>query len=457
MVISTGRNSLFENVYRAINRFFRSNVSGSQRSVVLPNGGGNSFTSIRRNYDLEIVEVPVRNYEFAEQVIELVTYCSEAKTAIEVIRDGVFSNQDGDDIGFKIDDVIDDGSAIDPKVKKILDDLLDRVMDEIIYGSCVDRMLKYGDAFLSVGIGKTDDGLGVVKLLTLPTWEIFRVEDDQANLLRFEQRKSLADTQPAYKFHPAQIVHLRHRRDRLYGTPMFGLECFSAWENLKNSRDALYRTTLEIGYNPTVHEMPPGTNKGYKDAYKADLENQLQNGVVTQYYVESGAKVSKLSVFNPDLTAMSNAVLLAKSELITRSRLPVWMFSGFTAINGNTAKEISEQPALETSRLINSCRMRISEGLKQLCHTELLLKGVPEEKRKFRIVFPKFYISTTQLADPENQEESDPTNPNGKANAQPKKPAKAKQSSKASGDSLEFLESMSKDELIDILTNSSDK
>jgi hypothetical protein len=100
MVVSAGRNSLLENIYRGINRFFRSNLEGSQRSVV--SIGGNSFSSIRRNHDLEIWEYPIRNAEYAKSVIEMVTYSPDIEMAIERIVDDIFSNQDGDDLGFKI-------------------------------------------------------------------------------------------------------------------------------------------------------------------------------------------------------------------------------------------------------------------------------------------------------------------------------------------------------------------
>jgi len=250
------------------------------------------------------------------------------------------------------------------------------------------------------------------------------------------------------------MIHFRNRKKFLYGRPLFGQECFGAWENLKSANEALAKASVEIGYNPTIHIMPKGADKKYKDSYKQDHENQLSQGAVTHYYLEPEADIKKLSLFDPDLKALIESILLWRSTIITRSRLPLWMFSGFTALNGNTSKEISEQPSLAYSRQINSFRMELSEGIKQLCLTELILKGVPEEKRKFRIVHPKIFVSTNQLMNPDKQEESDPTNPadnTPNAKATQKKPT-AKQSSKSTGDSLEFLQEMSKDQLLKIFS-----
>lgn len=446
MPVSTGRNSLLENVYRQINKLFNSKVEGSQRSI---SRGYNGFSSVDRDFDLEIAENPIRDAGTARKLIEICTYCPEIVTALERINGDIFSSADGDDLGFKIDDILDDESPIDPQVKEILDNLIENVLGGLTMQAPVERMLSYGDAFISIGIGKTEDGLGITKVLTLPTWELFRKEDDQGRLLGFEQRKDLTDKEPAFKFHPAQIVHLRHKKNYLYGRPIFGKEVFADWLRLKRATEALDKATVEVGVNPNVHLMPESADSNYKDAYKADYENTSRMGVVSNLYLMPGADVKKLSTTDTDLSSLINTVLLWRSRIIMRSQLPLWMFSGMTTVGNGGAKEISEQPSLAYARQINHYRMCLSEGLKQLCLTELILKGIPEERRSFRLVHPKIYVSTNQQLEPEDTE--DPTDPNqaGKSNStKPKVKPKPKTKAATNGDSLDWLETMDQDALV---------
>ncbi|MEO1523106.1 MAG: hypothetical protein AAFU78_20350 [Cyanobacteria bacterium J06633_2] len=77
-----------------------------------------------------------------------------------------------------------------------------------------------------------------------------------------------------------------------------------------------------------------------------------------------------------------------------RSRLERWKFGN--EMRG--ANDISGQPALAYARFINAIRGDFSEGIKQILHTELALKQIPEERWKGLLVlnYPRIYVNLFQ-------------------------------------------------------------
>lgn len=382
MTISTGRNSLLENVRRNFIRFVRDVLNGSQRPI----GSWSSQGVDRRNRDLEICEFPVRDARRARELIEMVEWCPEITTALKIVCGAMGSSANGDDQGWKISKTLEDESPIDPEVYEITN----RCVQNVIGGAALDRadelMLGYGDAFASIGI--TDrPPYRISRVLFLPTWEMFRVEDDQGNLLRFEQRRSLSDSNPIV-FHPAQIVHWRHRRQFLYGRSQWQ-ESIQDWARLKEAISDLAEASRSVGFNPNVHVLPKGWDRETRQTYRQDIEDRKKDGAIFDLYMSEGGDVRKLANNDPDLAALNNNVLKWQTRIIMASQVPAWMFPGIPTTG---AREISGAPEREFARNINSLRKEKSLGIKQLLDMELTLHGIPVERQRYVIEYPQLIV-----------------------------------------------------------------
>ncbi|MGL4909728.1 MAG: hypothetical protein ACRC4J_00805 [Cetobacterium sp.] len=365
----------------------------------------------RKELGLEITEIPIRDYEIARELIEMKTWCPEVDTALEIIASDVFSSEDGDDIGFKIADDLIDETPINPKVVEILTALFDRSIGGRFLEPWLVRMLAYGDAFGAIAFNK--QFTQIENLVLLPTWEVFRIEEDDGTLLRFEQRSTLHDRSPIV-FHPLTLIHWRYRREHLYGTSITK-SIIQDWANLKAKKHDLARACRAVGVNPNVHMMPEGTDEEYKSSYIDDNESRLADGIILNYYLGHGGKVEKLAHNNPDLKALLDAIALIRQIIITKLRIPPYL-GGLPAIG---ARDISGQPAMAYARFIGSVRGALSEGIRQLCDLELALHGIDprQPENYYRIVFPKIFTTPTtnqgkaeapeQMEDPEDMNEKE--------------------------------------------------
>jgi hypothetical protein len=378
------QNNFFQRLWNA---FFpavapQAEPEGRQRSnTTLLASYDNSY--IGRNYDLEITESPIRDYEYARKLIELVEYCPEIGLALTELCDSCWSSTDGDDQGFKIADTIDVAGEIpiEPEIKEILQRLIDDVIGGLALEPVPQRLLAYGDAFASLGVDLKKRQIS--SILFLPTWEVFRVELNNGDLQQFEQRRYLSDANPIV-FHPVRVVHWRYKRKFLYGQPLWNRGTIDDWLRLKDAAYDLGLASRAIGANPTKHTMPCGYDEDYKLEYKASLEKIKATKPVLDFYLDNGADVSKVAVNDPDLSSLLENVLLWRRRVAMSTGLPSWMFG----LEGAGAKDIAGQPALKYARQVNRLRMSIADGIKQICDLELALKGIPRERWQYRIAFP---------------------------------------------------------------------
>lgn len=381
-----GRNPLFERIWQTLANFTRTLAPGTQRPLAINTVSGGDATAMGRLYDLEITEYPVRNAHKAHHIIEMCEYCPEIATAINIIADDVFSSEDGDDYGFAVSDTLNDNTTlIDPGVYKILTRLVEEVLGGIALEQAVERMLSYGDAFASIGVNTRTRH--IEKLLFLPTWEMFRVENNSGQLLGFEQRHTLTDTNP-WAFHPLTVCHWRYRRKNLYGRGLFN-ESLDDWKNLRAATEDLAAASRAIGVNPNLHIMPECADDSYRKTYKDKYEERKAQGIVTDFYLMQGADIRKLSTVNPDLEALAENVLMWRTRIVMKSRVPPWLLSLPTI----GAREIAGQPALAYARFINRVRMTLSDGIRHLCNLELALNGYSKEQWRYRLIWPKIYVN----------------------------------------------------------------
>lgn len=385
-----------------------------------------------RNFDLEIPEYPVRDSQRGRMLIELWQYCPEVAQAIDILVGDVFASRNGRPLGFIIADDLGDateepdpltgqppkGTPVDPQVKDILMQMFER-LNVLDIRRAVERSIIYGDAFLTFGIDSKT--MQVSRLLLLPTWEVFRQEDDYGNLLGFEQRRELTSLavkqqqQQVISLNPATTLHLRYRQLNLYGRSLFN-ESLEDWAKLKEAVWDLARAARGVGVNPNVHVMPEGADAEYLKSYRNDYESQQLDGVVTDIFQLQGGDVHKLANNNPDLKALVENVLMWRARIVMRSRVPMWYFPGLDTAR---FRDVSGQNQLGYERHIEDIRCLTEQTLRQMCMVELILKGVPPEKRRFRFEWPRIDSNVYNQVMQQNQGQK----PGGNSVSQPNKPS----------------------------------
>jgi hypothetical protein len=191
--------SVFEKILPVISEIPKNspNAVGRSRSRSFRSG---QYGTVRTGYDLEISENPIRSPRIARELIEIAEYCPEAALAIELHSSDAFSSEDGDDQGFFLKDELPDGTTIDSDVYDVLNTFIKNVIGGRRLREFCEEFLAAGDAFGSIVLNKEKDG--IERIMRLPTWEMFRCEDDQGVLTHFEQRRHYYDRQ-GIVIHPA--------------------------------------------------------------------------------------------------------------------------------------------------------------------------------------------------------------------------------------------------------------
>jgi hypothetical protein len=391
---SPGRNSKLENAWRAISRFvFRSaNVTTGQTSPLAGQLGlFSSETMVGRRYDQEYIETPVRDAPRAWHLINL-RHRSEVSTAIDILVGDVFSSEDGDDLGFSIGATLNDGvTPVDPKILAIGLPLINRLTRGDVLTTVVEEFLIYGDSFRSLIVDR--ECRSILRLKQLPTWEMFRVEDKDGNIDRFEQRRYLSGSgDSVFEISPAVCIHWRYRRRFKYGRSLFE-EAIPDSDALEQGYFAVDKAAMAIGFNPNIHVMPKGWNPKQCADYQRAYENERdRNGrVMTDFFMTEGGDVRKLAgTWNPDLSALIDNVQQRRMRIAMRSRIPPWMIG----LPTQGARDIAGQPALAYARFIGSIRSILAEGLRQIIDLELALNGFTKDQMEYRLIFPKIYTNT---------------------------------------------------------------
>lgn len=400
-----GRNNVLENIWRFLTGWGKGEAIGTQRPRAVVSLGV-------RNLNLEIPEWPIRDRHVALELIEMVHNQPEVKQALSVSTREIFSSEDGDDqAGVQVSEFLDIAKTerLNPELHKAASECLARVFPLETLHHIARPLLGYGDRFASLVIegGRSP---GVNRLLLLPTWEMFRVETDSGELLGFEQRRDLDDRAPI-RFHPGMIVHWRYDRRGLYGQSQFSAS-LPDWREYKRALIDKAMARREIGVNPTLYEFDDTYGQQSIDAWQQANEAGYRHSdaPITRLYLPAGIKASKLNNSDPDLGAITADLESERMAFIRASEQPIWYFAG---ADSTGARDISGQPALAHSRLVNHRRQSIGVGIKQVLITDLVLKfgvGVLAEVSRLRLDWPQFHVRPQDTADAQTQEPpADPT------------------------------------------------
>jgi hypothetical protein len=383
----------------------KATIDGSQRPLAVVGYG--SIDSSRR-YDLEIADAIVRNdaMSSAREILEAYHYCYEVRHTLTLAANSAYCSTDGDDQGWTVAKEYNFGTKakpdmqpIDPDVYAIANDLKLRQSwpgEYVIGGRKLELALKQslglGDSFIEFGVEREGIGRndwGISRSLYLPTFEIFRQEDDHGYLMGFQQRAHL-DDKDAINFEAWKIAHLRYDQDHIYGRSAWRSSIVTGiWAKLKEATNNLATACRDLGINPNVHQFAENTNKESRDNYIKAHESAKLNGMApSDLYPLPGMEISKLSSQNPNLQTLIDVMLEWRYKML----LPGMPFYFFAGVMNGSARELSAQPALQHCRLRSDWCAMLTEIITQAIDTEIKLRKGEEfwrtKGRFYHIVWP---------------------------------------------------------------------
>lgn len=380
-----------------------------------------------RFYDQEIPdEIPIRNHKQARQLQEMFCDGGLLTTAVCEIVDACVASSDGDDRGWVISNTA-NGRPINPTVEFILQRLYVDVIGGAKLNPAIFQVLEKGDSFGSIGLGFGENRLGRIENLKwLPPFEVLRVEIEEYlktggvnKTIYFEQRRHLTDE--GYIQMPYwSVVHFRFRhKGKKYGNALFaGDACYRYWRSLRDAESDLAIASRNVGVTPLAHIFPANFSQERMKAYRNEItRKRQQDGIITDYYLPEGGKIGGVAGIGGDLSGLINAVDHWRKVLATQSRVPVYLLG----VKTEGAQDLSQQPALAYSRLLNSLRADITVGIRHLCDLELMLHGIDPKapENTYEILWPKIVINSFEefLSDessqiPDTEDINDPLTPN---------------------------------------------
>ena len=176
-------------VFNTLTASIKSKIIGSQRSLPRSQFGYGLFSGRSTDYDLEIEEYPIRDRVKAKHILEILEHSSEAGLAVDIYRTDVRSSADGDDQGFTIGKFQPDGETpIDPIIKSVALELFERVYPVSLIDTMISDCVGRGDHFQSIGFvregfSRKDTDYAIGKLLRIPPFEMFRLEENNGELI----------------------------------------------------------------------------------------------------------------------------------------------------------------------------------------------------------------------------------------------------------------------------------
>jgi hypothetical protein len=345
----------------------------------------------------------------------------EGSAAIHRLAGDCFSSEGGDVQGFRIADKLPNKKPVNPRVQEIGQAVIDRVFnDQANQSLIIEECLSYGDSFRAIVFDR--EMTRVERLKQLPTWEMFRKEDQDGNIERFEQRRlsGVGDNAPAHILHPLICVHWRHRPKVLYGRALFLASIINGdFDRLDRAIARLDQAAGAIAFDPNLHEFPEGYSDDQISAYRTALENERRKPgkIITDFYMENGGKIGKIrgaAGAGSSLNAMIADVQGIRSRIAMVAQIPGWLLG----LPATGAIDIGGQPAVAYARTVNDKRSVYAQGAKQVINLELILNGIPESDRQYQLEFPKIYSSPTQQSaastdDISGEDEEGPNGGNG--------------------------------------------
>lgn len=358
---------------------------------------------------LDIPEIPLRpinlDHSIPRSLLEMSEWSVEFSGCNRLLSQNVFQDQQGEIGSWSIREKNPDGTPLDnPPDSYVLGlarDLANRYQGkEMILGgqqleAAVRKMFALGDCFMELAIDK--DGMGgwaIARSIYLPTFSVFVDEDEHGQLTGYHQKTRLDSMDDARSWTGEQIARILHFRAP--GTGRYGLVSNLAlvepWEEMKGAVADLAEAARTSSVLPTLHYMPEEKDEAYKQQYRAEHEESLTRGIITNLYLSHGAKVEKMAAATPTLKPLIDYYLQLRYRCVP-SGIPIFLVNGLGLEQGSS-KELGGQPALAYARLISTLRSYLAEQILWAIGVEVTLnRGYEywlEQRPKVHIEWPQW-------------------------------------------------------------------
>lgn len=408
----------------------------------------------RRAKVWDLPQMPVRptmgDLSLSVELEELLYWSVEMNTSLRLLSQNVFQAKDGRVESWKLRTTNSDGTPLErppnERVQKIAEDLAHRTYGKeyVLGGQKLEQAafsaFGRGDCFMELAI--ENDGLGsfyIEKSNYLPTWSIFSIEDEYGQLYGYRQQSRIDPSEGDVLwqgYDVARMLHFKHSPQQRYGFP-------ATFPNIESWR--LYKAAsmdLEVASRDSnsfwLHQSPPERGADYINAYRAEFEAQLENGIVTHVYLPHGADIKRASEANPNLKALSDYHLQLRFNLVLGS-FPVYLIPGLATQSG-IGKELSGAPALAYGRTVAHARSILAQEILYCVGLEYTLnygyESWCEERRYCEIEWPVWVNQEVPGLMPDGSQPID-NNQNGKS----------KETEKAEEEMTETFISLNGDEL----------
>lgn len=366
----------------------------------------------RRSTTLPIPEHPVRpimgDMSISQELIEMKTWSYEMRHAISILARDCFQQIDGSSASWFVPDVLPDGTKVHPDVLAIAKDLEARYngKQRVIGGDRLQRaardMLAYGDAFVELSIEKEGIGnrdYGIARSLYLPSLSIFVDEDDQEGILTYVQQKQPQRKPDDIEIHPLKVLQFSYEENKQYGEPL-ALQSLEPWRKIKAVSADLEDAARECAIAPWLHIMPSDKDEKYRSSYQQRHESLMNDGVVTNLYLLSGADVRRALGGSEALKPLLDYYLSLRYQMLPPG-LPHYLFPGL-GLESSSGKEIANQPALAYARTIANIRSLLGEQIKWAISIEIVLKKgfdfFEKEGRFFNVAWATWFTTGMESA-----------------------------------------------------------
>ena len=363
----------------------------------------------RRNHRfLDVPENILRpimlDLSLAYELEEMINWSCEANTCLTILSQNIFQEETGAIDSWKVRTKKPDGAPLDkpvhPNVIAIANNLRHRKNGkEYVLGAqrleqavmCVGR----GDEFVEIKIereGISRNDWGISKSIYLPRWSIFAENSEQGELVSYRQQSRLDPSESDRVWQGAdlaRILHFKHKPRGRYGQPGLFAQ-IEQWRKLKETAADLEAIT-RTSFAPWIFELPSDKDETYRQAFRAEMEAQMEAGVVTHVYLPNDADMRKAASQNSSMTSLLDMYRQLRYTCLLPG-FPVYLISGL-ALEQGASKTLNAGPALAYGRLISHVRSILAEQIHWALSVEIVMNYGYEfylENCDFEIEWPKW-------------------------------------------------------------------
>lgn len=372
-----------------------------------------------------ILRPTMMDLSLSHEIEELVRWSPEMSTCLTILSQNVFQSETGEIGSWKIRTTKPDGTPVDkpvhPNMLAISENLRTRRhgkefilgaqrLEEQVY--CVARGSEFVElAIEKEGIGRND--YGISKSLTLPRWSCFVQHSEQGELEAYRQqaRFNHSDDDRVWTGADlARVLHFKFKPQGRYGFPGVFAQV-DPWRKLKIlSQDIEAASGSAIA--PWLIEMAPNKDEAYRQAFRAELEGQMELGMITHLYLPNGADMRKAASATPTMKPLLDVMTQLRYQTLLPS-FPIFLVAGL-ALEQGVSKELSGQGAMAYGRLIAHVRSILGEQIEWAIALETVLNYGYEfwlENNDYELEWPEWknqdYIPGIQPLDPKKAEEKE--------------------------------------------------